>query len=63
MNVNIDQLIKNISKGKNLDFEESKTIFLSIMSGNMGEKLIYDFLINLSSKGETADEIAGGVHV
>ena len=57
-----EQLINNISKGINLSFEESKTIFLSIMSGNMKEDLIYSFLVNLSTKGETADEIAGGVY-
>ena len=58
-----EQLINNISKGKNLNFEESKTAFLNIMSGNMSEELIYKFLVNLSAKGETAEEIAGGVHV
>ena len=57
------QLINNISKGKNLSFAESKTAFLNIMSGNMSENLIYKFLVNLSAKGETAEEIAGGVHV
>ena len=60
---NSEQLINNISKGKNLSFEESKTAFLNIMSGNMNEDLIYKFLVNLSAKGETAEEIAGGVHV
>jgi len=60
---NSEQLINNISKGKNLSFEESKETFLNIMSGNMKEDLIYKFLINLSEKGETAEEIAGGVHV
>ena len=58
-----EQLINNISKGKNLNFEESKTAFLNIMSGNMSEELIYKFLVNLSAKGETSEEIAGGVHV
>ena len=58
-----EKLINNISKGRNLSFEESKTIFLNIMSGKMSEELIYNFLINLSAKGETADEIAGGVYV
>ncbi len=58
-----EQLINDISKGKNLSFEESKTAFLNIMSGDMNENLIYKFLINLSAKGETAEEIAGGVHV
>ena len=58
-----EQLIKNILRGKNLTFEESKKIFLDIMSGNMSEDLIYSFLINLSKKGETSEEIAGGVYV
>ena len=61
--VSSEQLINNICKGKNLNFEESKTAFLNIMSGNMNENLIYKFLVNLSAKGETAEEIAGGVHV
>ena len=60
---NTEQLINSISEGKNLNFEESKKIFLDIMSGNMKEDLIYRFLTNLSSKGETSDEIAGGVFV
>jgi len=58
-----EQLINNISKGKNLTFEESKKIFLDIMGGNMKEELIYEFLKELSVKGETSEEIAGGVYV
>ena len=58
-----EQLINNISKGKNLTFEESKKIFLDIMSGNMKEESIYNFLTQLSTKGETSEEIAGGVYV
>ena len=58
-----EQLINNISNGKNLTFEESKKIFLDIMSGNMKEELIYNFLTQLSTKGETSEEIAGGVYV
>ena len=57
------ELIKNISEGKNLSFEESKSIFLSIMRGDLVDDLIFDFLTKLSKKGETADEIAGGVYV
>ena len=60
---NSDQLVDNISKGKNLTFEESKKIFLDIMSGNMKEESIYNFLTLLSTKGETSEEIAGGVYV
>ena len=58
-----EQLINNITKGKNLTFEESKKIFLDIMSGNMKEESIYNFLTQLSTKGETSEEIAGGVYV
>ena len=58
---NSEQLINNIAKGKSLNFEESKAAFLNIMSGNMNEDLIHKFLVNLSLKGETAEEIAGGV--
>tara|TARA_B100000029_G_scaffold277326_1_gene271788 strand:- start:513 stop:1517 length:1005 start_codon:yes stop_codon:yes gene_type:complete len=60
---NSKQLIDAISDGKNLTFEESKNIFLSIMSGDMNEDLIHKFLVNLSKKGETSEEIAGGVFV
>ena len=59
----VADLINDISKGKNLSFDESKSIFLSIMSGNISEDLIFKFLTDLSRKGETADEIAGGVYV
>jgi anthranilate phosphoribosyltransferase len=59
----IDSLIKGISKGKSLSFEQSKKVFLNIMNGNMNEDAIHNFLINLSLKGETSDEIAGGVYV
>ena len=58
-----DQLINNISNGNDLTFEESKKIFLDIMSGNMKEESIYNFLKVLSNKGETSEEIAGGVYV
>ena len=58
-----EEIIKNISNGKNLSFEESKTVFLDIMSGNITENLIYNFLTSLAVKGETSDEIAGGVYV
>ena len=40
---NSEKLINNIYKGKNLSFEESKTIFLNIMNGKMSEKLIVNW--------------------
>ena len=60
---NSEKLINSIYNGKNLSFEESKTIFLNIMNGKMSENSIYNFLTYLSAKGETSDEIAGGVYV
>ena len=36
-----ETLIKNINAGINLTFEESKSIFLNIMSGNIKENLIF----------------------
>jgi anthranilate phosphoribosyltransferase len=59
----IEELINSIEKGKNLSFEESKTIFINIMGGQISEDLIFKFLTGLSIKGETSDEIAGGVYV
>ena len=35
----IEKLINNIEKGKNLNFEESKIIFIAIMSGKINENL------------------------
>ena len=60
---NSENLIDKIINKENLNFEESKSIFLDIMSGKISEELIYKFLINLSEKGETSDEIAGGVYI
>ena len=58
-----NELVKKINNGENLTFDESKEIFISIMSGKISEELIYKFLTGLSTKGETSEEIAGGVYV
>ena len=57
------KLIEKLQSKKNLSFEESKQAFETIMEGKASEKEIYDFLMFLSSKGEIAEEIAGGVYV
>ena len=59
----MEKIINKLKKNENLSFEESKSAFESIMSGKVKEEQIYDFLTLSSLKGETADEIAGGVHV
>tara|TARA_Y100000591_G_scaffold179078_1_gene154595 strand:+ start:1517 stop:2509 length:993 start_codon:yes stop_codon:yes gene_type:complete len=57
------QYIDRLKNKKNLTFEESKTAFELLMEGNANEQEIYDFLTFLSEKGESSDEIAGGVYV
>ena len=57
-----DILEKLINK-KNLNFEESKSVFEKIMTGQVQDELIEKFLILLSEKGESSEEIAGGVFV
>ena len=59
----MNEILKKLKNKKNLTFEESKSAFLDIMSGKAKEELIHEFLTFLSAKGETSDEIAGGVYV
>ncbi len=57
------EILEKLKNKQNLNFEESKSAFENIMSGNVKEQQIHDFLIFLSAKGESSDEIAGGVYV
>tara|TARA_Y100001970_G_scaffold266776_1_gene355872 strand:+ start:878 stop:1870 length:993 start_codon:yes stop_codon:yes gene_type:complete len=59
----MDEIIKKLKNKQNLSFEESKSTFESMMSGKVSEEKIHDFLMFSSAKGETSDEIAGGVYV
>ena len=59
----MNEILKKLKNKKNLTFEESKTAFSDIMSGKVSEEIIHDFLTFSSAKGETSDEIAGGVYV
>ena len=59
----MDKIINKLKNKENLSFEESKSAFENIMSGKVKEELIHDFLIYSSTKGETSEEIAGGVYV
>tara|TARA_B100001248_G_scaffold219574_1_gene175176 strand:- start:558 stop:1553 length:996 start_codon:yes stop_codon:yes gene_type:complete len=56
-------LIENLKKGKNLSFNESKALFNELMEGIYDEKTIIEILEALLEKGETKDEIAGGIFV
>ena len=59
----MDEIIKKLKNKQNLNFEESKSAFEEMMSGKIKEEQIYDFLISSSAKGESSDEIAGGVYI
>jgi len=55
--------IKKLESKENLSFEESKSLFSNIMEGKYDEDSIVKILNALSNKGETKDELAGGIFV
>ena len=55
--------IEKVKNKENLSFEESKAAFELLMEGKVEDQEIFDFLTFLSAKGESSDEIAGGVFV
>ena len=57
------QFLDKIKNKENLSFDESKTAFELLMEGKAKDQEIFDFLTLLSAKGESSDEIAGGVFV
>ena len=57
------KFIEKIKNKENLSFEESKAAFKLLMEGKINEPDIFNFLTFLSVKGESSDEIAGGVYV
>ncbi len=59
----MDQILEKLRNKIDLSFEESKSAFELLMTGQANEDQIYDFLTLLSDKGEVSDEIAGGVYV
>ncbi len=56
-------IIENLNKGQNLSFEESKSLFFDLMDGKYHETKIIEILKSLIKKGETKDELAGGIYV
>ena len=55
--------IDKLKDKQDLSFNESKNAFEILMDGKASDDEIFDFLTLLSAKGETSDEIAGGVYV
>ena len=56
-------IVGNLKKGQNLSFEETKSLFSSLMEGKFDETAIIEILEALIKKGETKDELAGGIYV
>ena len=55
--------IDKLKNKQDLSFDESKNAFEILMDGKASDDEIFDFLTLLSAKGETSDEISGGVYV
>jgi len=55
--------VDKIRAKQDLSFDESKAAFEILMEGEANDQEIFDFLTLLSEKGETSDEIAGGVYI
>ena len=56
-------LATKLKQGQNLSFEESKSLFSSLMEGKHEENKIIEILEALIKKGETKDELAGGIFI
>ena len=59
----MSKIKEKLKKGQNLSFEESKILFSELMEGKHEESSIINILENLLSKGETKDELAGGIYI
>ena len=55
--------VDKIRAKQDLSYDESKAAFEILMEGKANDQEIFDFLTLLSDKGETSEEIAGGVYV
>ena len=59
----MEKYIEKIKNKQNLSFSESKAAFEILMNGEAKDQEIFDFLTLLSVKGESSNELAGGVYV
>ena len=59
----MSNFIESLKKGQNLSLEESKALFNELMEGKYNENSIIEILESLIEKGETKDELAGGIFV
>ena len=59
----MSDFVENLKKGQSLSIEESKALFNELMEGKYNENSIIEILESLIKKGETKDELAGGIFV
>ena len=59
----MSKIVEKLKKGENLSFEESKSLFADLMEGKHSENSIIEILESFIKKGETKDELAGGIFV
>ena len=59
----MSDITTKLKQGQNLSFDESKSLFSDLMEGKHEESQIIEILEALIKKGETKDELAGGIFV
>ena len=57
----MSDITTKLKQGQNLSFEDSKSLFTDLMEGKHEESQIIEILEALIKKGETKDELAGGI--
>ena len=55
--------LNNLSKGKNISFDDMSVIMNELMTGNLTPAQIASILIGIKIKGESIDEITGAASV
>ena len=56
-------IVEKLKRGENLTLEESKFLFAELMEGKYAENSIIEILEAFTKKGETKDELAGGIYI
>ena len=56
-------IVEKLKKGEDLSIEESKALFADLMEGKHEEGQIIEILEAFIKKGETKDELAGGIFI
>ncbi len=59
----MNSIVEKLYNKENLSFEEAKNLFTQIMEGKFQDEKIISLLESFILKGETKDELAGGIYV